>query len=66
MSLGLHLAKVRLSERKAKKISLFLCFAEREYLRNKVAEIRLSERKAKENLGFFFVLHFQVLGIDGS
>jgi len=47
------LAKVRLSERKAKGKFIFLFFSERKYLRH-WSKVRLSERKAKGKFIFLF------------
>ena len=55
MSLGLHLAKVRLSERKTKYIEFFRA----EVPSTDRSKVRISERKAKEKLKFSLLVSSQ-------
>ena len=62
MSLGLHLAKVRLSERKTKYSEFFRA----EVPSTDRSKVRISERKAKEKLVFFCTSEREYLGPTGQ
>ena len=59
MSLGLHLAKVRLSERSTKEKYFFLLYFRAGVPWTDRSKVRLSERKAKENLKFSLLVSSQ-------